>query len=379
MQDLRKSIHSLLPFESGGRSARQGFAYQDHIGASFCIDLLGNTTINEIWFENLDDLTLIHNKNDSTIVEFVQVKATHPTSRWSFANLTFKDSGSGQSIFEKSFNQCRCVEPIKIRIVTCYDVNDELNILTHYLDSPIRLNKTDKINILEKQFIKKFGESFCSPNGLTIREWIDCCYWDKRPDSVEALESSNKIALETSLKAKNIVLQPEYRNELYEQILNQVMGASTTDIKKYPNCFRLTKDGFQKWLDERIADFQFKNRGLNALESKMIDAGFDNEEIETAKELRWAYRETSFNNDFCEPSDLKLMENEILARVQSLKTQRYKNAITLDGVSFHNLCLENIDDVLQSNRLRTKDIPEHLGYGYLYEITDRCLIRFVKK
>lgn len=377
MQESLESIHNLFPFESGGRSARQGFVYQDHVGAAFCIDLLSETTINEIWFENLDDITLIHEANGGTIVEFVQVKAHHPMSRWSIPNLTYKEKGN--SIFEKSLNQCRCKEPVKIRIVTCYDVTEELEILTHFIDSPLRKSKIDKIDFIEKKLLEKFGHTLISPSGLTIREWVDNCYWDKRPDSIEALESCNKIALENTLRVININLQPEYRDELYQQVLNRVMEASSMDITKQPNCFRLTKKDFIIWIKERIEGFQYKNRGINALETKMKDAGFDREDIETAQELKWIYRETLLNNDFCEPSDLKLMEMEILARVQYLKTQRYQNTINFDGISFHNLCFENIKDILLSNRLRKKDIPEHLAQGYLYEIVDRCLVRFVKK
>lgn len=377
MHDTLSSIYSLLPLDSGGRSARQGFTYQDHVGAAFCIELLEATTIQEIWFENLDDITLIHKEIDETIVEFIQVKAHHPTSRWSVASLTNKDDGG--SIFEKSLNQCRCKEPVKIRIVTCYDVNDDLKILTNFPNSLVRSTETEKIDKLEKEIAKRLEPSLTSPNGLSIRNWIERCYWDKRPDSNEAIESCNKIALEKVLKVKKISLQPEYRDELYEQILNRVMQASTDDISKNPNCFCLSKDKFEKWFYDRIADFQLKNRGINALESKMEEAGFDNEVIITAKELKWAFLEESLNNDFCEPKDLRLMQNEILARIHFLKTQRYKNAITLDGIEFHDLCMDNIEAILKSDILKWKEIPTHMAHGYFYEITDRCLIRFVKK
>lgn len=377
MSNNLKSILDLLPFESGGRIARQGFTYQDHVGAAFCISLLENTTIDEIWFENLDDITLIHKSDDSMIVEFVQVKAHHPTSRWSVASIT--NAEKGLSIIEKSLNQCRCKETIKIRIVTCYDVNDDLKILTHFPESKVRETEIEKINRLEKEIVKKIGDSCIAPNGLTLYDWLKICYWDKRPDSLEAIENCNKIDLEKALKNKNINLLPEYRDELYQQILNKVILASTDDIIKNPDCYKLCKLDFESWLNERISDFQLKGRGINALETKMKEAGFDLEDTLAAKELKWAFLESSLENDYCEAKELKLMQNEIMSKVLYLKSKRYKNEVLVDGIGFHNLCIESINELLNTDLFKNIRIPPSMAHGYFYEIADRCLIRFEKK
>ena len=43
-----------------GPIARAGFLYQDHIAARFCIEMLIDTALEEVWCETLEDITLIH-------------------------------------------------------------------------------------------------------------------------------------------------------------------------------------------------------------------------------------------------------------------------------------------------------------------------------
>ena len=67
------SIHSLVPFEQGGPIARTGFLYQDHVAARFCIEMLSEGSIEEVWCETEDDITLLWGTGGTTVVEFVQV------------------------------------------------------------------------------------------------------------------------------------------------------------------------------------------------------------------------------------------------------------------------------------------------------------------
>jgi hypothetical protein len=67
--DELPSIFDLEPLEKGGEVARQGFLYQDHVGAGFCIDMVELNDLLEVWFETHDDIMLIwqeirrHNKS----------------------------------------------------------------------------------------------------------------------------------------------------------------------------------------------------------------------------------------------------------------------------------------------------------------------------
>jgi hypothetical protein len=79
------SIHDLTQLESGGTTARSGFAYQDNVAVSFCVEMLADRRIESVWCEVHDDLTLIWNEQGVQEVEFVQVKAERRDALWSTA------------------------------------------------------------------------------------------------------------------------------------------------------------------------------------------------------------------------------------------------------------------------------------------------------
>jgi len=56
---LPPSIRNIQPLEFGGVIARQGFAFQDHVPVSFCLEMLNGSPLEEVWCETLDDITLI--------------------------------------------------------------------------------------------------------------------------------------------------------------------------------------------------------------------------------------------------------------------------------------------------------------------------------
>jgi hypothetical protein len=84
---VAESIHELAPLETGGVEARQGLGFQDHIAAGFCIEMLQDDALTEVWCESQDDVTLIWMKVDGQMVEFVQVKRNEPDRLWSIAML----------------------------------------------------------------------------------------------------------------------------------------------------------------------------------------------------------------------------------------------------------------------------------------------------
>ncbi|WP_439370882.1 dsDNA nuclease domain-containing protein [Bradyrhizobium sp. DASA03120] len=53
------SIFDLVPLEHGGPIARAGFLYQDHVAAKYCIEMLLDPALEQVWCETLDDITLI--------------------------------------------------------------------------------------------------------------------------------------------------------------------------------------------------------------------------------------------------------------------------------------------------------------------------------
>jgi hypothetical protein len=73
--NLVKSIYELTPLDISGRHARNGFEYQDHVSATFCLEMMLHPELKEVWPETHDDITLFWRDSSDVRVEFVQVKA----------------------------------------------------------------------------------------------------------------------------------------------------------------------------------------------------------------------------------------------------------------------------------------------------------------
>src|SRR5215207_4590576 len=90
-----RSIHDLEPLEAGGPIARQGFAFQDHVAAQFCLLMTKDPELSEVWCETVDDIVLIWGSPPNQIVEFIQVKANDLNQYWTMAKVTERDGAVG--------------------------------------------------------------------------------------------------------------------------------------------------------------------------------------------------------------------------------------------------------------------------------------------
>lgn len=115
------SIFDLVPLEQGGPIARAGFLYQDHIAAKYCIEMLLDPALEQVWCETLDDITLIRRADGTLLIEFVQVKAADLAQMWSVARIC---DGKQQSLVARSLAQHRCAEPCTFRIVSRIGVDN---------------------------------------------------------------------------------------------------------------------------------------------------------------------------------------------------------------------------------------------------------------
>lgn len=81
----------IRPSDSGGSIARAGFAFQDHVAAGFCIEMLTREDLKEVWCETYDDIVLVWDKAGEELFEFVQVKAENHDQLWTTALLCQRD------------------------------------------------------------------------------------------------------------------------------------------------------------------------------------------------------------------------------------------------------------------------------------------------
>ncbi len=188
------SIHDLPPLETGGVEARRGFDVQDHVAAHFCLELLRNDQLKEVWCESQDDVTLLSNIIGQDKVEFVQVKGREFERSWSVAILCKRDKKNGtqilgSSILEKSLRYDRCSEACSFRMITTRPINDELKPLTHEIGSIGRKSLQSKIDALIENTNRRV-EDYMSDNKNGPDFWISNVVWQVI-HSLDAQEKSN--------------------------------------------------------------------------------------------------------------------------------------------------------------------------------------------
>lgn len=369
------SIKDLVPLDISGRHARKGFCYQDHIAAGLCIDFLNDSNLKEIWLESHDDILLFWEDKGALSLEFIQVKAVDQPSRWSVPLIT----GNGNikdAIIKKQLDQDRCLEPVKFRIVSSYDVNVDLAVLKETIGSKERLAKDDKEKELEKLIVDKLGD-LKSPNGKKIGDWIKLCWWEKKADKIDDLVNSNKISLEVALNTLGRPIFSDQRDEIYQKLLSYCQAASSGDIKTIPDCYKILREKFIEWLTTTIDSLYTPTAGLTKLEEKLKKAkNVPDDYIANAKQSKWDYIKKRLNNDYIQPSDLHDLESEVHGALYQMKIALDNDEV--DEENFHKLCLNKLNEIRKSKQFKDKNIPEYLILGYMYDLTSKCIHRFRK-
>jgi hypothetical protein len=356
------SIKDLVPLDISGRHARKGFSYQDHIAVSFCTSFLTNSNLKEIWLETHEDIMLLWEDQGITSVEFVQVKAVDQTSRWSVPFICGSGTSS-DSIIIKLMNQDRCSEPVLFRIVSSYDVNNELDILKRERNSVERNAERVKESELTSAIVKKLGD-IKSPNGKTILEWVKLCWWEKKADNINDLICSNKLALESALKILGKPIFSDQRDEIYQKMLIYCQEASTGDLSLQSNCYKITCQAFINWLTTTIDSLYTPSAGTQKLEEKISKAkNVPSDYIQNAKQLKWDYLQKRLSNDFIQPSALNSLESIVHSELFKMKLALDNEEI--DEEQFHKHCVDKLLEINKLDAFRNKNIPDFLLLGYI--------------
>lgn len=354
------SIYTLTPLESGGRAARSGFNYQDHIGVLYIIRALQNTSFSEIWFESEDDISIIWHNKVEMLVEFVQVKSNDLSSRWSVSKIV------DEEILERSLQRGRCTESVRYRIVTSCDVDKELAILKFDIGS------AERNPLLMSELVRKVQEKkqiLPNPKGQDVGQWFEQCVWEKAPDSVKALESQNKIELEAYLQSeRNKTLPSDCRDELYQKLLGLVYKACLKGEKN-----KFTRLELDEWIDSALEKVFSPKAGSEKLVEKMESAGLSDSVIESAKEMKWQYITETLNNEFISRSSINKFKERAQFILNKEKIRFDNGDLSMSPGKFHEHCLELV--VALGEKF---SIDPNLATGCMYEIANRCQLRFLK-
>ena len=389
-QNLRPAIpqvsyRDLAPLERGGVIARKGFEFQDHVAAGYCIDMLSDEALREVWCETLDDITLVRVSGDEETFEFVQVKSNRLDRLWSIAEFCKQESTKenkktvkkvNSSIFEKLFanERTEAKEKCLFRIVTAFDVNSDLRILLYLLNSPLRnTTNADFRNLCDA--IEKSISNYKNSTGSDTVSCLSRTVWDVRHDDI-SLENANLRVLSKVISNFGDFLLQDQLFELYKKVLRKVQEAGKADWNVDPASKRITRDIFTNWIKNETALAKHPSTGGtgNKLQEKMLKAGIPVDVIQNAREQRINYRNKTLSSHYLDLSRQKEVEEEVRANLQKLISDLDSEILQDNGIQFHNRCLTCLSDM--SNR--TQDVSLSFMHGCMYNFTERCLHRFVR-
>jgi hypothetical protein len=366
------SIHAIPLATTGAIPAREGFNLQDHVAASYCIRMISDSQIKEVWSEVQDDVTLIWQAGASEEVEYVQVKGSELDQLWSLALLCQQESGGhGTSIFERSLSRDSCSESCRFRIVTAEGVKEELRPLIHQLDSPERLGAKAELDALAAKLIQKI-KSAQSPNGSDGVFWVSRMVWQV-VHAVAAVQAQNLVDLEKQLERNGYLLLADQRQELYQKLVRKVWDAAVSKIAAEK---KIKRHELLVWLSKTVALLAHpSSSGGQRMTEKMQAANLPPDAIMAAHEARNRYRLQALMEQYSGPTKHLVVEAEIVATLSTLRARLDAGEYADDGPSFYSRCLDSLQG-LHDASAEAKQLGLAYLHGCMYNIMDRCGHRF---
>jgi hypothetical protein len=370
------SIDDAQPVEEGGPNARAGFNYQDEIAVGFLIDMLANPALVKVHLETHDDIVLVWEKIDARIAEYIQVKAGEEEKFWSVPDICQrKKARTGTSIFEKSLDRDGYLEDSLFRLVTLRPVVAALKPLTFPRSSPGRQSVDADIVALAVE-VETRCAGFRSPKGRDAAFWLANCFWDHR-DSERAVERDNLVRLMrlAHQEGTSILFEPAENLLLELRARAKAAGAA----KWLPDRLRkvITREELRTWWEARLFEISqgASTRSGGKLALKMAEAGLPDEMTALAAALRRTYASEARAARYLDESDVDNLQGRVLSEVASLRARFVAGELDVDPIRFHSLCLSRMDALNAERGAMVEDRSAFLK-GCLYDITDRCLLRY---
>jgi Cap4 dsDNA endonuclease len=385
-----KSVHDLNPIETGGTVARQGFGVQDHIAAGFLIDMIVDSSLEEVWCENQDDITLIWRIGPDQLAEFVQVKSNELDGLWSVAEFCKRDSGTaeengrkrsikkeGTSILEKSLAYDRCAESCSFRIVTCWQVNGDLKILTYHLESEYRTGAAEEIEALKSKLTSYVG-SFRSENANDCGFWADRAHWHV-VGPLEDIKNRNLLTFAKALSGLGYYILNDQLEELYPKLVAMAWEAGRADWRKLgKDAKKIKRATLVEWLTKALQSIITpSSSGGHKTRQKMELAQLPADSIDAALEERTLYLTDRLTPQYSAAIDYRRVEGEVVSALHTLRSHLDAGVYDDNGLKFHARCRDRLNDLMQ-NIPPERRPSQSFVHGCMYNITDRCAHRFLR-
>jgi hypothetical protein len=362
----------MKPLEFGGVYARVGLSFQDHVAATFMLQMLADDRLVEVWCETQDDVTLIWQSDGAQVVEFVQVKSAERDHLWSVAELCRREKGRpGTSVLERSLAHDRADEPATFRLVTTRGVAKELAVLTNPLDSPARGESA--LQAIHKK-IPIALHAVKSPNGHDALHWLQRTLWEVR-HSEDAVRSANVLRLTSAVYEGGNFLALDQSEDLYARVVKLAFDAALAKWMIDPLSKRLRRGDFVSKIQKMVFDASHPTAQRNKLRRKLEAAQLGNDVVAGAERHRQAYRSERLRPKYVTTTAADLIDLEVDAVLQRLRSQ-LESGLHPDSTTFHSVCTEDLE--LLRQEMASHNVPRFYVQGCMYDMTDRCLHRFTK-
>ncbi len=371
------SVDVAKPIEEGGPEARKGFNYQDEIAVSLLLNMVEDDSIFKIHCETHDDILVVRTTVDDNhkCAEYIQVKATEPNQLWTVATLCQRKEGKeGTSVLERSLARDCHQEYSRFRILTLRQVSTELKLLTNPISSVGREPDCAALKHLKEQIDKK-RPGLMSPKGNDSGFWLNNCYWQEHPgeEVIRKLNHANAFRISS---AQNNPLLPEAIDAILEHMRTWVKMAGAAKWEPDRDKKIITRKHLIEWWNQRVADLTLSTGASGGkLILKMQAASLPQDVIHLAIDLRRLFTRALRTPRYANNENIEELLGRVRAEAISLRSRYAAGQLNVDAPTFHSLCLDRMDMI---NDERPEGEPDRSAFlkGCLYDIADRCLLRF---
>lgn len=228
--------------DAGGVAARKGFEYQDHIAASYLIEMLYGG-ITQVECETTDDITVVWKDSTGDFTEYIQVKTTEGDKKWTIKELCAK--ATTHSIYTSSFDHDKTAgATIKFKIVSSRDIAKALSILS--LDTKNR-NAADETKLAKS--ITTSSKKYASPAGNDADFWVKNATWEVQ-GKLQSVETTNKKNLLQVAEKYGVNPTSSQNDAMYAELVKKAYDAG--------NASRITAAGTKIILYKDLIDWWTK-------------------------------------------------------------------------------------------------------------------------
>lgn len=152
--------------------------------------------------------------------------------------------GPGRCIVEKSLAHDRGDEKCRFRVITRWNPNSVLSVLSPEIGIPARVANMAGIAAVAQAIAEKLG--ICtSPNNNGLAFWAEMTVWEVRA-TTQDVRNANMLKLDRVLEITSQVLDSEQRQRLYNRLYLKVQDASLACGRTQKDAKRLKRGGVRQ-------------------------------------------------------------------------------------------------------------------------------------